>query len=136
MNNPLTPTQDSNDIYQGDELRQEYRLNNQLTVVLELGTRDDGEPILLVSQSLDISANGLRVIADRSVGGNSILRCCIRHPPTDTQFLLVGEVKWCMPHNEEGDYLIGLSLFESEGTDIVQWKEFIARSFDEPGEEL
>ena len=135
MNNPLTPPQDSTADFQGDELRQEYRLNNQLTVVLELGTRDDGEPILLVSQSLDISANGLRVIADRSVGGNSILRCCIRHPPTDTQFLLVGEVKWCLPYNEEGDYLIGLSLFESEGTDIVQWKEFIARSFEEPNED-
>lgn len=135
MNNPLTPSENPSAEFQSDnDLRQEYRLNNQLTVVLELGTQDNGEPILLVSQSLDISANGLRVIADRAVDGNCILRCCIRHPPTDTQFLLVGEVKWCLPHNEEGESLIGLSLFESEGTDIVQWKEFIAQSFEQPAE--
>jgi hypothetical protein len=135
MNNPLTPNQNPEPDFQGEnDLRQEYRLNNQLTVVLELGTQDNGEPILLISQSLDISANGLRVIADRAVDGNCILRCCIRHPPSDTQFLLVGEVKWCLPYNEGSDSLIGLSLFESEGTDIVQWKEFIAQSFEKPDE--
>lgn len=125
-----TPTPDP--LHGDNDLRQEYRLNNQLTVVLELGSLDNGEPILVVSQSLNISANGLRVIADRAVESDTILRCCIRHPPTDTQFLLVGEVKWSQPQDEHGDYLIGLSLFESDGTDILQWKEFIAREFEEP----
>lgn len=135
MTNPLTPMSHPNADHQGEnDMRQEYRLNDQLTVVLELGTQDNGEPILLVSQSLNISANGLRVIADRPVEGNCILRCCIRHTQTDRQFLLVGEVKWCMPYNDEGDSLIGLSLFESEGTDIMQWKEFIAQSFEKKDE--
>lgn len=130
---PDTNTTPNADTPEGNnDLRQEYRLNNQLTVVLELGSQDNGEPILLVSQSVDISANGLRVIADRAVDSDYILRCCIRHPPTDTQFLLVGEVKWCLPQEDEGDFLIGLSLFESDGTDILQWKEFIAQSFENP----
>lgn len=130
MNTNPTP-----DPRQGDnDLRQEYRLNNQLTVVLELGSLDNGDPILVVSQSLDISANGLRVVADRAVDSNTILHCCIRHTPTDTQFLLVGEVKWTQPQDEHGDYLIGLGLFESDGTDIAQWKEFIAREFEETEE--
>ena len=107
--------------------RQEYRLDNQLTVIIELDSSDTGEPTLVVSKSLDISANGLRAIAHEAVATDIILRCCIRDERNDRQFLLVSEVKWCRPHSE-GDYLIGLSLFDSDGTDIVKWKEYIAQS--------
>lgn len=111
-----------------NEQRQEYRLDNQLTVIIELGSSNSGEPILVVSKSLDISANGLRVIANEAIAADIILRCCIRDANNERQFLLVTEVKWCRPHDSEGDYLIGLSLFDSDGTDIVNWKEYIAQS--------
>lgn len=110
-----------------NDQRQEYRLDNQLTVIIELGSSANGEPILVVSKSLDISANGMRVIANETIDTNIILRCCVRDSHSDRQFLLVTEVKWCRPHEGNGDYLIGLSLFDSDGTDIVQWKEFIAQ---------
>ena len=110
-----------------NDQRQEYRLDNQLTVIIELDSSDTGEPTLVVSKSLDISANGLRAIAHEIVATDIILRCCIRDEKNDRQFLLVSEVKWCRPHSE-GDYLIGLSLFDSDGTDIVKWKEYIAQS--------
>lgn len=110
------------------EQRQEYRLNNELTVIIELDSSSEGEPTLVMSKSLDISANGLRVIAPQAVPTENILRCCIRAAASEHQFLLVTEVKWCRPYQTQGDYLIGLSLFDSEGTDIVAWKEFIARS--------
>jgi hypothetical protein len=110
-----------------NDQRQEYRLNNQLTVIIELGSSANGEPVLVVSKSLDISANGLRVIAHEQVATDVILRCCIRDDRSDRQFLLVTEVKWCGPHGSDGDYLIGLSVFESDGTDIVKWKEYIAQ---------
>lgn len=113
---------------QHQEQRQEYRLNNQLTVIIELDCSAEGEPTLVISHSLDISANGLRVIAPQAVPTDNILRCCIRESHSDRQFLLVTEVKWCQPYSTEGDYIIGLSLFDSEGTDIVKWKEFIAQS--------
>ncbi len=110
-----------------NDQRQEYRLDNQLTVIIELDSSDAGEPTLVVSKSLDISANGLRAIAHEAVATDIILRCCIRDDKNDRQFLLVSEVKWCRPHSD-GDYLIGLSLFDSDGTDIVKWKEYIAQS--------
>lgn len=110
-----------------NDQRQELRLNNQLTVIVELDSSDSGEPTLVVTKTLDISANGMRVIAHEPIASDIILRCCIRDTETDQQFLVVTEVKWCKPHDTEGDYLIGLSLFDSEGTDIVEWKEFIAQ---------
>lgn len=110
------------------EQRQEYRLDNQLTVIIELDSSADNEPTLVISKSLDISANGLRVIAPHSVPIDNILRCCIRDDSRDCHFLVVTEVKWCRAYGTDGDYLIGLSLFDSEGTQIQQWKEFIAQS--------
>ncbi|HTF94642.1 MAG TPA: PilZ domain-containing protein [Cellvibrio sp.] len=109
------------------EQRQEFRLDNQLTVIIELDSSANGDPTLVVTHSLDISANGLRVIATQAVATDIILRCCIRDTENNHQFLLVTEVKWCRPQASTGDYLLGLSLFDSEGTDIVAWKEYIAR---------
>jgi hypothetical protein len=113
------------------EQRQEYRLNNQLTVIIELDSPADSEPTLVVSTSIDISANGLRAISPQAVPTDNILRCCIRDAASDQQFLVVTEVKWCRAHGEHGDFLIGLSLFDSTGTDIVEWKEFIAQRYAE-----
>lgn len=109
-----------------NDQRQEFRLDNQLTIIIELDSSAHCEPTLVVSKSLDISANGLRAISHQAIATDIILRCCIRDESSDRQFLLVTEVKWCRPHTE-GDYLIGLSLFDSDGTDIVEWKEFIAQ---------
>lgn len=114
-------------IMMNNDQRQELRLNNQLTVIVELDSSDTGEPTLVVTKTLDISANGMRVIAHEPIATDIILRCCIRDTENDQQFLVVTEVKWCKPHDTQGDYLIGLSLFDSEGTDIVEWKEFIAQ---------
>ncbi len=108
------------------EQRQEFRLDNQLTVIIELDSSAQGDPTLVITKSLDISANGLRVIATQAVATDIILRCCIRDTENNRQFLLATEVKWCQPQAATGDYLLGLSLFDSEGTDIVAWKEYIA----------
>lgn len=107
-----------------DEQRQEYRLPRALTVFIELGDGAKEEDILVASQSLDISANGLRVITDQELPEGSILRSSVC--TADTRFVLVTEVKWCSPWQNPGEYLVGLALFESEDTDIQQWKEFIA----------
>lgn len=118
-----------------NELRQEYRLVTRETVYLE-EPQGDGPAALLVSNSLDMSANGLRVIADCPLPEGCILQTCVQLK-TGERFVLVCEVKWSRPYTEESDpteesnpssdYLLGLSLFESEGTDIQQWKEMIAR---------
>ena len=112
--------------------RQEYRLSAQETVYLELtqqkhSASESGADIV-VSTSLDMSANGLRVIVDQPLDAGTILRSCVLLRATGVQFVLVCEVKWARPYGEAGEFLLGLSLFESEGSDIVRWKDFIAQS--------
>ncbi|HWV16583.1 MAG TPA: PilZ domain-containing protein [Cellvibrio sp.] len=110
-----------------DELRQEYRFNTPLTVFIELIAADDHQPAtIVISHCLDISANGLRVIADRELPQGSILQSCIRCNQSGQQFILSTEVKWSRAYQQQGEYLTGLSLFDSENTDIQAWKEFIS----------
>lgn len=110
-----------------DDQRQEYRLHNQLTVFIELCTDNSPEPTLVISHSLDISANGLRAICERDLPVGSILRSCIQTADAAQRFVLMTEVKWSQPWGEAGEFLLGLGLFESEATDIQAWKEFIAQ---------
>lgn len=110
-----------------DELRQEYRFNTPLTVFIELIAADNFQPAtIVISHSLDISANGLRVIADRALPQGSILQSCIQCNQSGQRFMLSTEVKWSRAHQQQGEYLIGLSLFDSDNTDIQAWKEFIS----------
>jgi hypothetical protein len=110
-----------------EEQRQEYRLETQLTVFIELGSAQDEAPTIMISRSLDISANGLRIITDRELIPGSILRSCVQTQDIAKRFMLITEVKWLQPWHETGEYLVGLALFESESSNIQEWKEFIAK---------
>lgn len=114
--------------------RQEFRLTTQEAVFLELTSAapdDDTPSDIVVSNSVDISANGLRVIIDRDLTVGSILRTCVQFMDSDHRFLLVTEVKWSKPLEVPGEFEAGLSLFESDGTDIQLWKEILAKRFSE-----
>lgn len=113
-----------------NELRQEDRLDTPMTVFIELIAADKDIPsTIVISHSLDISANGLRVITDRDMPVGSIFHSCIQCNDSMMRFMLSTEVKWCRSYLHLGEYLIGLSLFESEDTDIQAWKEFIGDQY-------
>ena len=114
--------------------RQESRLNTEETVFIELTSAEPGveiPPDIVISNSVDLSANGLRVSVDRDLVIGSILRACVQFRDSPQRFLLVTEVKWCCPHERAGEFIVGLALFESEGTDIQVWKEMIAERFSD-----
>lgn len=110
-----------------EEQRQEYRLETQLTVFIELGDEQGREPVIVISRSLDISANGLRIITDRELVPGSILRSCVQTQDLNKRFMLITEVKWLQPWQNTHEFLVGLALFESEDSNIQEWKEFIAQ---------
>jgi hypothetical protein len=110
-----------------EDQRQEYRLDTQLSVFLEVGNEENHESSIVISRSLDISANGLRIITDRELPLGSILRSCIQNQDASKQFTLITEVKWQQAWKNPEEFLVGLALFESEDSNILEWKEFIAR---------
>ena len=107
------------------EHRQEYRLKSPLTVFLEVASAQDSA--IVICRSLDVSANGLRVISDAALPLGSILRCSVQNHDASARFMLVADVKWVQPWQNTQEFLVGLALFESEGSDIVPWKQYIAQ---------
>ena len=129
-NNHSSDNHSSNKNHNYDEQRQEHRLNTPLTVFIELAAATHTTPAtIVISQSLDISTNGLRVITDHNLPTGSILSSCIQSQDSTQRFILITEVKWVTPWQNTGEYLVGLALFESENSDIQAWKEFIAQQY-------
>jgi hypothetical protein len=112
------------------EKRQETRLTAQETLFLELSLPNaaDQAPTMVVCNTIDISANGLQVAMDNTLPAGSIHQLGIELENPPQRFHLVGEVKWCRPHDSSG-YLIGFALYESDDTDIEAWKQAMAERF-------
>lgn len=108
------------------EQRQEYRLAKSEAVYIELEAElDDELGSILLSRCTDLSANGLQVLVDRALPVGNIYSLSVQLQDPRMSFTLAGEVKWC--DGSGGEYRIGIALFESDGTEIIAWKEEVAR---------
>ena len=108
--------------------RSEFRLVDSTTVFVEVraASHDGSSPAeIVVCSGIDISANGLQVQLDRPLTAGSILRLGADLGGAQAPLYVVGEVRWVRPEN--GQYAVGFALFDSDGTDIIAWKELIAR---------
>ncbi len=104
------------------EHRIETRVELAATIFIELLT---SQTDVIMCNSLDLSANGLQVVVDDEIEQGSICRLCIDLKDRDPIYL-VAEVKWQRPDHEEDATRIGFLLYESDDTDIQEWKELVA----------
>jgi len=112
--------------------RQEQRLGTEETVFIEVDSaaqNDKHNTLIVISHSVDISANGLQLILDEQLPNGSIYEVCVQLSDPERRLHMTAEVKWTQFVEEEGGYMTGLYLFESDDTDIQQWKEMIAERF-------
>lgn len=108
------------------ENRVETRLEVEETVFIEvLSAAEPDESNVVMCSSLDFSANGIQVVVDQDIALNAILRLCIDMPDKDPIFL-VGEVKWKRADTATGGIRLGFMLFDSDDSDIAEWKHLIA----------
>lgn len=110
-----------------DSKRSESRLTHAFTVFLEnhFVTGESATSGIVVTKSVDVSANGVQIILDYPLPLQSFLRLCLESSDGEAPFMLIGEVAWLRPAEQQT--LIGFRLVESSDTDIIRWKEYIAR---------
>ena len=109
----------------GDK-RQEYRIGSCEVVYIACEpVGENSQDTILISRSIDLSANGLQVSASRQLQAGTIHQCCVQLENPRRQFFLSCEVKWSRLC-DDGDYHSGLVVLESAGTDISEWKQSIA----------
>tara|TARA_R110002072_G_scaffold13418_2_gene56130 strand:- start:19823 stop:20179 length:357 start_codon:yes stop_codon:yes gene_type:complete len=108
------------------EHRIETRLELEETVFIEvLSAAAESAANVVMCSSLDLSANGIQVVVDEDIALGSILRLCIDMPEQEPIFL-VGEVKWKRADTASGGICLGFLLFESDDSDIAEWKQWVA----------
>ena len=110
-----------------DNRRSELRLEESITVFVEVRAANPEEQTpaeILVCSGVDLSANGLQVQLDRPLVVGSILRLGAAPKTGSPVMYVVGEVRWSRV-TAQGQ-AVGFSFFDSDGTDIIAWKQFIA----------
>lgn len=115
-----------------DNRRSEFRLPDNAIVLVEVraASPDGSAPAEIIAcDGIDLSANGLQVRLDRPLAVGSILRLGTRLAGDSAGMQVVGEVRWVRPH--DGGWTVGFALFDSDGTDIVAWKQLIAARLEE-----
>ena len=106
--------------------RAEPRLQLQETIFIEvLSSTGDKDGRVIMCNSINLSANGFQVVMDNELPVDSILRLCIDLPKKNPMFL-VAEVKWKRPDPDSNGFLHGFLLFESDESDIAEWRLWIA----------
>jgi len=115
--------------------RAELRICKEMAIFVETYSSPAGEarsPNIVISKTVDVSANGLQIVMDKPVILGSILRVCIEVGGEPKHYHLTGEVKWVAKVDREEDFLVGFFLLESDHTDIEAWKQRVAQIVDDP----
>lgn len=113
--------------------RQEPRLRRNETIFIEVHTAYPASPHntrLVICNSLDLSANGIRAEIDEKLPVNAIYQLAVDLHESNERLHLVGQVKWLSDADDGQGYYVGLSFFESDDTDIERWKTYIANEFE------
>jgi len=108
--------------------RSEVRLKGNFTVLIETFSAapgDDTPPKVVICSTLDLSANGLMICMDEALTPEAIFQLYIESSDPPYRFHLVGEVRWSRP-TPDGQFRTGFTLYESDGSDIVPWKQLVA----------
>ncbi len=114
--------------------RKHLRLPVESRVFIELDASVDaveGESSVAICKTLDVSAQGMRVLLDHELQEDAYLQVGVEPPQaegtSEATFFLVAQVRWCRPADQdEGSFLAGLALMQSEGSDIDHWVNLIS----------
>lgn len=108
-----------------NDKRQEYRLPNTATVFIEMvaEAHDGSQPAeILISNSVDLSANGLQITADQPLIVNSIHQAAIKLDGPSPRMTLTVQVRWVKLNDSDQQYHIGLEVLEDSDSQLAAWK--------------
>ncbi len=108
-----------------EDKRGEPRIHSEVAVFVETFSAPSGESRhhnIVISKTLDMSANGLQVVMDCPINLGSILQLCVEFTEEHERYNLVGEVRWVSKTRFEKHFLVGFMLLDSDHCHIEKWK--------------
>ncbi len=116
------------DYFNVDEKREEARLNVAASIFIETVSSEphsNQEAHVVECECVDLSANGLQVLVPEPLISGAIHTLIIEIDNDDKVYRLIAEVKWVKPYKSE--FLTGLMLYDSDGTEIIDWKFMMSK---------
>lgn len=110
------------------ERRAGQRLSEKGAVFIEVMSSSEmrtGQDQILISNTVEISTEGLRVELDRPIEVDTILQLAVKLGKLEAAMYVVGEVRWCSPMADGRSYQAGFQLLESKGTDLETWRALV-----------
>lgn len=123
------------DVSDDRDNRSDYRLTARARAVLELEAvmpeegDGEGDGRQLTCNIRDISASGLCLSVSEPVSIGALLPVTVTLSSVGEPFRLTVEVIWCRPN--DGAFLVGLHIVESDETAYVEWVDAVARAMAE-----
>ena len=108
-----------------DSRRKHLRLNTQVSIFIdyyEKSSCDQLRPHLLVTESIDISSGGLKFHVQKPLKNDAIYHIGLQ--VEENIFQLVVQTQWLAAVGD--GYMVGMKLLDSDGTDIIRWKRWVA----------
>ncbi|WP_317929233.1 PilZ domain-containing protein [Halioxenophilus sp. WMMB6] len=123
-----------------NEQRKEIRLDYKHTIIIELEAEqpDDGEEVIAICHSVDVSSSGLQLTLNQPVEPNRMLFISIILEQNSAEqladggnsperFNLVAEVVWQRAIPDSTEFRTGLTLLHSEETHFADWQAWVQR---------
>ncbi len=113
--------------------RTEYRLTGSAQVTLELESSEPeqgGDDRTLTVRTRDLSAQGFCLSSPEPLPQNALLIAWVKLDSAQDPFQLTVDVVWCRP-GDEGQWLVGLRILESDDTSYLEWVEAVAQAMAE-----
>ena len=119
---------DYQDFFNVDEKREEARLNVAASIYIETVSKEPGssqEAQVVECECIDLSASGIQVLVPEPLKQGAIHTLIIEIEKDSKNYRLIAEVKWVKPY--KSDFLTGLMLYDSEGSEIIDWKFMMSK---------
>ena len=113
-----------------EERRKYLRLPIRSTTFVELisarvGQRESGK--MITCTTLNVSRSGLQVVLAEELTIGAILQIGVDLPNAPRTLYLAGEVRWCIPNNdEEYPWRAGFQILNAGDSDIDTWVAMIS----------
>ena len=107
------------------EDRRKYpRLRREERAVIHRLDGGDEDPAnnVLYCKTVDISPTGLQARAKQELHPGEQVDVVINVEGYGDSFHLRGEARWCRPAEGAGEYLLGVELLSSDGSDFAFWR--------------
>lgn len=112
------------DVVEHHEQRRELRRRSNDRLFLQIVQSEDQDLVgtTISSNTLDASANGLKVASDQYIPVGCIIDLWVDDRVKPGKFFLSSEVRW-ISEDQSGSFALGVELLESAATDVQKWRE-------------